>query len=88
VITLQDLLDECVAGGVDGFLRGASSASRAALVELATGGAVEGGGSGDGLMLCADCGRRGHGRRFIQLLLERPGWRQYATQVPKALCSE
>jgi nicotinamidase-related amidase len=29
---------------------------------------------------CTDCGRHGHGKRFIQLFLERPGWKMYPTQ--------
>jgi len=75
VITLREMLEDC-AGGVGRFLEKASNESRQALVRLETGG-----GEDDSAMQCTDCGRRGHGRRFIQLLLERPGWKEFPTQT-------
>ena len=33
------------------------------------------------MLLASDCGRRGHGSRYMQLLMERGGWKMYPTQI-------
>lgn len=75
VITLSDAISYAC-GGAGQFFDQAGEEARAALVELASGSSND----TTSVNYCADCGRRGHGTRFIQLLLQRSNWRTYPTQ--------
>jgi nicotinamidase-related amidase len=78
VISLPDMIDSLV--GIESFVDHADEQSRQALTGLASASAG-GGESGQRVFHCTDCGRGGHGKRFIQFLLERPGWQSYPTQA-------
>ena len=66
VITLEQLME------VWGGLTSLSKESQQSYTRLI---------SPDDMLLACDCGRRGHGSRFIQLLMERGGWSMYPTQI-------
>jgi hypothetical protein len=64
VISLSDAISYAC-GDTGQFLDQAGEEARAALVELASGSSNV----TTSISYCADCGRRGHGARFIELLL-------------------
>eukprot|EP00929_Paragymnodinium_shiwhaense_P023419 TRINITY_DN14659_c0_g1_i1.p1 TRINITY_DN14659_c0_g1~~TRINITY_DN14659_c0_g1_i1.p1 ORF type:complete len:569 (-),score=117.28 TRINITY_DN14659_c0_g1_i1:122-1828(-) len=49
-------------------------------VSVLAGDGEDANGSTAGYYYCTDCKRGGHGSRYIQYLLERPGWRKYPEQ--------
>jgi nicotinamidase-related amidase len=86
VISLEELVvDE--AGGYDSF----SVASKESFIRLmgkgphnssSNGNEEQDDSSRDSPTFCAcDCGRRGLGGRYMELLLRRPGWKTYPTQT-------
>ena len=88
VVSLKEFMDDAV-GGMDRFLDQASENSRQALIDLARGidspnevpaSLPSDSNKASSIKYCTDCGRHGHGKRFIQLLMERPGWKIYPTQ--------
>uniref|UniRef100_A0A7S1G2Y8 Isochorismatase-like domain-containing protein n=1 Tax=Corethron hystrix TaxID=216773 RepID=A0A7S1G2Y8_9STRA len=81
VISLKDMIVDAV-GGMAEFAENMDEESERALVSLYGGrGAGNDVNNGNIVKYCTDCGRRGHGRRFIQLFLKRPGWQNYPTQT-------
>jgi len=70
VLTLKELVDDI--GGLEIL----SSESKSSLVDLMSGGT-----GGKALYYASDCERRGHGKRFIEILLERGDWKIYPTQI-------
>jgi hypothetical protein len=79
VISLSDFIDRAV--GIDNFVEEGSSQSREALVRVASSTAAGSSSLEAGLLYCTDCNRRGHGERYMQFLLERPGWQAYPSQA-------
>lgn len=71
IISLKDFVDD-YGDGIDNL----NDSSKDALIDLLSGGD----GIGSALFAC-DCGRKGHGAKFIQLLMKRGGWKMYPTQV-------
>jgi nicotinamidase-related amidase len=75
VTSLNDAISSAC-GTTREFFDQAGNEARSALVDFASG--------SDSVSIsinyCSDCGRRGHGARFIELLLQRPDWRSYPTQ--------
>lgn len=71
VISLKDFMDE-VGDGMDNL----SNTMKNSLLDLLSGGD----GTGPALLAC-DCGRKGHGTKFMQLLMKRGDWKMYPTQV-------
>ena len=71
IITLKELVDE--AGGLDML----SNESKNSFVDLISGGGV----NSKAFHYASDCGRRGHGTRYIEILLERSDWKLYPTQI-------
>jgi nicotinamidase-related amidase len=69
VLSLREFMENV--GGVDSF----SEESKRILIDL------QSSNDGSACFLASDCGRRGHGRRYIQLLQERGIWRTYPTQI-------
>lgn len=72
VISLEEMMD--TVGGLESY----SAESKDILVYHIL---SKGDENNDGSMLLCNCQRKGHGARYIQLLLERGGWKSYPTQV-------
>ena len=70
VIDIKDFMEDV---GIDTF----SVQSRQNLMSLLSVDAN----NGKQMLLASDCERRGHGSRFIKLLMERGGWRIYPNQI-------
>ena len=72
VMSLKEMMEDV--GGLESY----STESKDILVHLLS----KGDESNDhNILLASDCGRCGHGSRYIQLLQERGGWKTYPTQV-------
>jgi hypothetical protein len=71
VVSLKEFVDD-VGDGIDNL----SENTKQSLLDLLAGGD----GTGSALLAC-DCGRRGHGTKYMQLLMKRGGWKMYPTQV-------
>lgn len=71
VISLEEMMQTI--GGLETY----SSESRDILIHIIS----KGDKNSSDCLLATDCGRRGHGSRYIQLLKERGGWKTYPTQV-------
>lgn len=71
IITLKEAVEDV--GGFETL----SPESKDSLIDIMAGG------TGGTALYAADCGRRGHGKRFIEILLERggSGWKSYPTQI-------
>ena len=75
VTSLSDAISSAC-GTTRDFFDQAGCDAQTALLEFASGSDA----SSTAVNHCSDCGRRGHGARFIELLLQRPNWRNYPTQ--------
>ena len=73
VISLKEMMEDV--GGLESY----STESKDILVHLLS--TADSGNNKNNTLLTSDCGRRGHGSRYIQLLQERGGWRTYPTMV-------
>ena len=81
VVSLDEMIDDAV-GGMSVFLNSASEDLKQSTISLAVGGRNEETPRQHcKTFLCTNCGRIGLGHRYIQLLLERPEWRELPTQV-------
>jgi nicotinamidase-related amidase len=72
VISLNEMMEDV--GGIESY----SAESKDVLAYLLSKGDES---NDNNILLASDCGRRGHGSRYIQLLQERGGWKTYPTQV-------
>eukprot|EP00979_Chaetoceros_neogracilis_P005074 scaffold869_cov260-Chaetoceros_neogracile.AAC.5 len=68
VISLEELIDDF--GGIDSL----PATIRQSFIDIMAG-------NESSALLATDCGRRGHGSRFIELLMERGTWKSYPTQI-------
>mmetsp|Transcript_6256 Transcript_6256/g.8129 ORF Transcript_6256/g.8129 Transcript_6256/m.8129 type:complete len:581 (-) Transcript_6256:27-1769(-) len=77
VTTLAQVIDDV--GGLDTF----TVDSRDSFIDLMSGGNGLSGKTKKSFLYASDCGRRGHGTRYIELLLERGGapWKMHPTQT-------
>jgi nicotinamidase-related amidase len=83
-----DHIDEQSRQALIGIVSVVAAATATATAAGGSSGCGDSGGGGNGassepdiFFYCTDCGREGHGKRYIQFLLERPGWAAYPTQV-------
>lgn len=74
VLTLKEMMENV--GGIERF----SKESKDILIHLLSSNENESE-SDKKYLLASNCGRRGHGSRYIQLLQERGDWKMYPTQI-------
>ena len=70
VISLKELIDDI--GGIDIL---SSNASKQSFMDIMSGNHES------SALFATDCGRRGHGSRYIELLMERGTWKCYPSQI-------
>ena len=74
LITLEEFMNR---EGIDSF----SKEARQILLDTSYNNSLNDSGGGKRMLLAADCGRPGHGSRYIELLRERGNWKTVRTQL-------